>query len=76
MEDNGLPCLEMLEATPAILPQHILAIWLVSAVAPWIVAQIVPGIQLRGFGSSVALTIVTSVLRHIVFLPGRPWTTL
>ena len=120
--------------------QHILVSWLVSALALWIVAQIIPGMELRGFGSalvativialvnavigpvlrflffpvtlltlglfllvlnalllklaslftpgfavrgflaallgSLALTIVTSVLRHIVFLPGRAWTTL
>jgi putative membrane protein len=120
--------------------QHILVSWLVSALALWIVAQIIPGIQIGGFGSalvasivialvngvlgtvlkflffpvtlltlglfllvlnalllklaslftpgfavrgflaallgSVALTIVSSVLRHMIFTPGRAWTTL
>jgi putative membrane protein len=120
--------------------QHILVGWLVSALALWIVAQIIPGIELRGFGAalvativiaivgavlgpvlkfllfpvtlltlglfllvinalllklaslftpgfavrgflaallgSVVLTIVTAVLRHMIFLPGRAWTTL
>jgi putative membrane protein len=120
--------------------QHILVSWLVSALALWIVAQIIPGVELRGFGSalaasiviavvnvvlgpvlrfvffpvtlltlglfllvlnalllklasvftpgfavrgflaallgSVVLTIVTSVLRHMISSPGRAWTTL
>jgi putative membrane protein len=120
--------------------QHILVSWLVSALALWIVAQIIPGVRINGFGSalvasivialvnatlgpvlrflffpvtlltlglfllvlnalllklasaftpgfevrgflaallgSVVLTIVTSVLRHMMFSPGRAWTTL
>jgi uncharacterized membrane protein YvlD (DUF360 family) len=56
--------------------QHILVSWLVSALALWIVAQMIPGIRLRGFGSALVATIVTSVLRHMIFMPGRAWTTL
>ncbi|MGA3098401.1 MAG: phage holin family protein [Bryobacteraceae bacterium] len=120
--------------------QHILVSWLVSALALWIVAQIIPGIRISGFSSallativialvnatlgpvlrflffpvtlltlglfllalnalllklasvftpgfevrgflaallgSLVLTIVTSVLRHMIFSPGRGWTTL
>ena len=55
---------------------HILVSWLLSALALWVVAQIIPGMELRGFGSALVATIVNSVLRHIVFLPGRAWTTL
>jgi putative membrane protein len=119
---------------------HILVSWLVSALALWIVAQIIPGIQVRGFGAamlativiaivnatfgfvlkivffpltfltlglfllvlnalllklaslftpgfavrgflsallgSVVLTILTTILRHLVFLPGGAWATL
>jgi uncharacterized membrane protein YvlD (DUF360 family) len=55
---------------------HILVSWLLSALALWVVAQIIPGMELRGFGSTLVATIVNSVLRHIVFLPGRAWTTL
>jgi len=119
---------------------HILVSWLVSALALWLVAQIIPGIQVRGFGAalaatvaiavvnatvgwvlkilffpltfltlglfllvlnafllklaslftpgfavrgflsavlgSVVLTILTAILRHIVFLPGHAWATL
>ena len=55
---------------------HILVSWLLSALALWLVAQIIPDMELRGFGSALVATIVNSVLRHIVFLPGRAWTTL
>jgi uncharacterized membrane protein YvlD (DUF360 family) len=55
---------------------HVLVSWLVSAVALWLVARIVPGLALRGFGSALVATIVAAVLRHVVFLPGRAWTTL
>ena len=54
---------------------HILVSWLLSALALWLVAQIIPGMELRGFGSALVATIVNSVLRRIVFLPGRAWTT-
>jgi hypothetical protein len=40
---------------------HILVSWLLSALAVWLVA--------------LALTMVNSVPRRIVFLPGRAWTT-
>ena len=37
---------------------HILANWLVSALALWLVAQIVPGIEVRDFGAALFATIV------------------
>ncbi len=55
---------------------HILASWLISALALWLVAQIVPGILVRGFGSALAATIVIAIvnatiglLLKIVFFP-------
>jgi len=55
---------------------HILASWLASALALWIVAQIVPGIGVRGFGAalSVVLTILTYLLRRML-VPGHGGTT-
>ena len=46
--------------------QHILVGWLVSAVAVWIMAQIVPGIELRGFGSALVATIVIALVNAVV----------
>ncbi len=119
---------------------HILVSWLISALALWLVAQIIPGVLVRSFGSalvatviiaivnatigavlkfmffpitwltlglfalvlnaillkiaalfapgfavrgflaaflgSLVLTILTAILRHMVFLPGHAWATL
>jgi len=41
---------------------HILAIWLVGALALWIVAQIIPGIEVRGFGAALGATIVIAIV--------------
>lgn len=41
---------------------HILVGWLVSAAALWIVAQIVPGIEVRGFGGAMIATVVIGIL--------------
>jgi putative membrane protein len=48
------------------MPQHILLDWLVSAVALWLVAQIIPGIDLRGFGAALLATIVIAVVNALV----------
>ena len=45
---------------------HILVSWLVSALALWIVAQIIPGIQIRGFGSAMAATVVIAIVNATV----------
>lgn len=45
---------------------HIIIIWLVSALALWLVAQIVPGIEVRDFGAALLATIVIAVVNAIV----------
>lgn len=41
---------------------HILVSWVVSALALWLVAQIIPGIQVRGFGAAMIATLVIAVV--------------
>ena len=108
---------------------HLIVSWFLSALALWLVAQIIPGVKVRDFGAalvatigpmlifltlpltilklglfllvvnasllklaslvtpgfavhgfwsavagSLVLTILTAILCHIVFLPGREWT--
>jgi uncharacterized membrane protein YvlD (DUF360 family) len=36
--------------------------WVVSALALWLVAQIIPGIQVRGFGAALIATLVIAVV--------------
>ena len=45
---------------------HIIVVWLVSALALWLVAQIVPGIEVRDFGAALLATIVIAVVNAIV----------
>lgn len=45
---------------------HIVVSWFLSALALWIVAQIIPGIQLGGFGDALLATIVIAVVNAIV----------
>jgi putative membrane protein len=45
---------------------HILANWLVSAVALWLVAQIIPGIELRDFGAALFGTIVIGLVNGTI----------
>ncbi|HWB82846.1 MAG TPA: phage holin family protein [Bryobacteraceae bacterium] len=45
---------------------HIIVSWLVSALALWIVAQIIPGIEVRGFGSALIATIVIAIVNDTV----------
>jgi putative membrane protein len=40
--------------------------WLVSALALWIVAEIIPGIQVRDFGAAMLATIVIAVVNAVV----------
>ncbi|HYW41711.1 MAG TPA: phage holin family protein [Bryobacteraceae bacterium] len=40
--------------------------WLVSALALWIVAEIIPGIQVRDFGAALLATIVIAVVNAVV----------
>ena len=45
---------------------HILALWLVGALALWIVAQIIPGIEVRGFGAALGATIVIAIVNGTI----------
>jgi putative membrane protein len=45
---------------------HIIVSWLLSALALWIVAQIIPGIQVRSFGDALIATIVIAVVNAII----------
>jgi len=37
---------------------HLIVSWLLSALALWIVAQVIPGISVRGFGTAMMATAV------------------
>ena len=41
---------------------HILANWLVSALALWLVAQLIPGIEVRGFGAAMLATVAIAIV--------------
>lgn len=45
---------------------HIMVSWFVSAVALWIVAQVIPGIQVRSIGSALVATIVIAVVNSTI----------
>src|SRR5579864_1822670 len=45
---------------------HILISWLLSAIALWLVAQMVPGIELRGFADALIATIVIAVVNATI----------
>jgi putative membrane protein len=45
---------------------HILAVWLVSALALWLVAQIVAGIEVRDFGAALLATIVIAIVNAVI----------
>ncbi len=42
--------------------EHIIVSWLLSALALWLVAQIVPGIEVRGFGAALIATVVIAIV--------------
>ena len=41
---------------------HLIVSWFVSALALWIVARIIPGIELRGFGDALIATIIIALV--------------
>ena len=45
---------------------HIIVVWLVSALALWLVARIVPGIEVRDFGAALLATIVIAVVNAVI----------
>ncbi len=45
---------------------HIVLVWLVSALALWLVARILPGIEVRDFGAALLATIVIAVVNALI----------
>jgi putative membrane protein len=45
---------------------HIIVSWFLSALALWMVAQMVPGIELRGFGDALIATLVIAVVNATI----------
>jgi putative membrane protein len=45
---------------------HIIAVWLVGALALWLVAQIVPGIEIQGFGAALGGTIIIAIVNGTI----------
>jgi putative membrane protein len=45
---------------------HILILWLLSALALWLMAQMVPGIELRGFGDAMIAAAVIAVVNTLI----------
>src|SRR5271157_1188326 len=45
---------------------HIIVVWLLSALALWLVARIVPGIEVRDFGAALLATIVIAVVNAVI----------
>jgi len=45
---------------------HIVVEWVVSALALWLVAQIVPGIEVSGFGAAMIATVVIAIVSTVV----------
>jgi len=45
---------------------HIVATWLIGALALWIVAQIIPGIEIRSFGAALMATIVIAIVNGTI----------
>jgi putative membrane protein len=41
---------------------HWIVNWLLSALALWLVAQIIPGMELRGFGSAMLATVMIAIV--------------
>ena len=41
---------------------HLIVSWLVAALALWLVARIVPGIEVRNFGDALIATLVIAIL--------------
>ena len=50
---------------------HLLVNWLLSALALWIVAQIIPGILERSFGTALVATVVIAIVNTIIGWPLR-----
>ncbi len=45
---------------------HLIVVWLVSAFALWLVARIIPGIEVRDFGSAMIAAAVIAIVNAVV----------
>ena len=45
---------------------HLLVSWLLSALALWLVAQIIPGIEVAGFGTALLATVVIALVNGTI----------
>jgi len=45
---------------------HAIASWFLSALALWLVARIIPGIEVRDFGAALIATIVIGIVNAII----------
>ena len=46
--------------------EYIIVSWLLGALALWIVAQIIPGIQVASFGDAMIATVIIAIVNAIV----------
>jgi len=46
--------------------EHIVVSWLLSALALWLVAQVIPGIEVSGFGAALFGTVVIAVVNATI----------
>jgi putative membrane protein len=47
-------------------PIHLLVNWLLSALALWLVARVIPGMQVRGFGAAMIATLVLAIVDFFI----------
>jgi len=47
-------------------PIHLLVNWLLSALALWLVARVIPGMQVRDFGAAMIATLVLAVVDFFI----------
>lgn len=45
---------------------HIIAVWVIGALALWIVAQVIPGIYVRDFGAALLGTIIIALVNGTI----------
>jgi len=45
---------------------HWIAIWLIDALALWLVAQIIPGMQVRSYGTALLATVVIGLVDFVL----------
>ena len=45
---------------------HMIVMWFVSALALWLVARIIPGIEVRDFGAALVAALVIAMVNAII----------